>query len=108
MKIKPSRSGAITLLFTDVGTCKLCPSAKSDFLRGFYFRETLLMQGFLKIQPSRSSVITLWATDVGKSCPCHRLCQICILTIFAKIKFSRKFPNLQYMRKFNNWTYTAS
>ena len=44
--IKSSRNGEITLSFTDVGTCKLCPS-----------------RGFL-------------------------VSQICLLTLFAKIKFS--------------------
>ena len=29
--------------------------------------------------------------------------QICLLTLFAKIKFSRKFPDLQY-----RWTHTIS
>ena len=37
-------------------------------------------------------------TDICKSWPtCEFLSsQICVLTLFAKIKFSRKFPNLQY------------
>ena len=38
--------------------------------------------------------ITLSFTDIGKSCSsCEFLAsQICLLTLFAKIKFSRKFP----------------
>ena len=37
-------------------------------------------------------------TDKGKSCPVHDFftSQMCLLTLFAKIKFSRKFPNLQF------------
>ena len=36
-------------------------------------------------------------TDIGKSYPsCEFLTsKICLLTLFAKIKLSRKFPNLQ-------------
>ena len=38
-------------------------------------------------------------TDMGKSCHSREFftSQICLLTLFAKIKFSRKFPNLQYL-----------
>ena len=37
-------------------------------------------------------------TDIGKSCPRRDflMSQICILTLFSKIKVSRKFPNLQH------------
>ena len=40
---------------------------------------------------------TLSFTDIGISRPCHEFStlQICVLTLFAKIKFSQKFPNLQ-------------
>ena len=35
---------------------------------------------------------------MGKSCPSREFLasQICLLTLFAKIKFSRKFPDLQF------------
>ena len=38
-------------------------------------------------------------TDIGKSCSSRDFLtsQICLLTLFAKIKFSRKFLNLQYV-----------
>ena len=41
---------------------------------------------------------TMSVTDVGKSGPSHEFLtsQIFLLTLFAKTKFSRKFPNLQY------------
>ena len=41
---------------------------------------------------------SLLFTDMGKSCPSHEILisKICLLTLFIKIKFSRKFPNLQY------------
>ena len=36
--------------------------------------------------------------NIGKSYPSRKFqtLQICLLTLFAKIKFSRKFPDLQY------------
>ena len=57
------------------------------------------MQSFVKIKPSRIGDITLLFTDIGKSCSVQDFytSQMCLLTLFAKIKFSRKFPNLQYM-----------
>ena len=44
--------------------------------------------------------INLSFTDIGKSCPSHDFLtyHICLLTLFAKIKFSRKFPDLQYSK----------
>ena len=55
------------------------------------------MQSFGKIKPSRIGDITLSITDIGKSCPVHDfLRHKCLLTLFAKIKFSRKFLDLQY------------
>ena len=56
------------------------------------------MRSFVKIGPSRNNEIPLSFTDVGKSCHSREFSksQICLLTLFAKIKFSRNFPNLQY------------
>ena len=56
------------------------------------------MRIFLKIKSSRNGEINLSFTDIGKSCPSREFytSQICLLTPFAKIKFSRKFPDLQY------------
>ena len=53
----------------------------------------------MEIKSSRNGEITLSFTDIGKSYPSHQslMSQICLLTLFAKIKFSRKFPDLQYM-----------
>ena len=47
---------------------------------------------------AKKGEITLSFTDIGNSCPSREYLtfQICILTLFAKIKFSRKFPDLQY------------
>ena len=54
------------------------------------------MRSFAKIKPSRNSEITLSFTDKGKQCfSCvFFTSQICLLTLFAKMKF---FPNLQYL-----------
>ena len=57
------------------------------------------MRSFVKIKSSRNAEITLSFTDICKSCPSRELSasQMCLLTLFAKIKFSRKFPDLQYI-----------
>ena len=67
--------------------------------RGFNFRETSHVRSFVKRKSSRNATITLSFTDICKSCPiCEFLAsQMCLLTLIAKIKFSRKFPDLQYM-----------
>ena len=57
------------------------------------------MRSFVKTKLSRIGKITLSFADIGKSRPCRELStsQICVLTLFAKIKFSQKFSNLQYI-----------
>ena len=56
------------------------------------------MRSFVKIKTSRNGKITLSFTDIGKSCLSRKFFKslICLLMIFAKIKLSRNFPNLQY------------
>ena len=56
------------------------------------------MRSFVKIKSSRNGEITQSFTDAGKSCPSREflVSQIYLLTVFAKMKFSRKFPDLQY------------
>ena len=55
------------------------------------------MRSFVKIKSSRNGEITLSFTDLGKSYHSREFLtsQICLVTLFAKIKFSRKFPDLQ-------------
>ena len=55
------------------------------------------MRSFVKMKSSQNGEITLSFTDMVKSCPSHELIalQICYLMLFAKIKFSPKFPDLQ-------------
>ena len=52
----------------------------------------------MKIKSSQIDKFTLSFADISKSRPCREFLtsQICVLTLFAKIKFSLKFPNLQY------------
>ena len=56
------------------------------------------MRSFVKIKPSRSGKITLSFIDIGKVYLSRDFFTslICLLMLFAKIKFSRKFPNLQF------------
>ena len=58
------------------------------------------MRSFVKIKHWQNSEITLAFTDVGKSylVQIFLTSQMCLLMLFAKIKFSRKFPNLLYQR----------
>ena len=60
------------------------------------------MRSFVKTKSSRNGEITLSTTDIGKSYPCSEFfrSQVCLLTLFAKIKFSQKFPDLQYLSEF--------
>ena len=57
------------------------------------------MRSLVKIKSSRNAEITQSFTEIGKSCPSLEFLasQMCILTLLAKIKFSRKFPDLQYI-----------
>ena len=56
------------------------------------------MRSFVKIKPSRNGKITLLFIDISKSCLSCKLFTslMCNLMLFAKIKLSRTFPNLQY------------
>ena len=56
------------------------------------------MRSFVKIISSRNDEIALTFVNMAKPCPSHGflISQICLLMLFAKIKFSRRFPNLQY------------
>ena len=58
------------------------------------------MRSFVKIKSSQNSEITLSTTDIVKSCSRRDffMSQVCLLTLFAKIKISRKFPDLQYAK----------
>ena len=68
------------------------------------------MRSFVKIKPLRNGEITLSFTDIGKFCHCHKFLtsQICLLNIFEKIVFVRKFPDLLYQQLFSILKITAS
>ena len=57
------------------------------------------MRSFVKLKPSQKGKITLSFTDILISCTSREFLtsQKCLLMQFAKIKFSGKFPNLQYI-----------
>ena len=66
---------------------------------------------FVKIKHLRNGEITLSLIDVCKSCPGREFyCGYYVFfTIFAKIKFSLKFPNLQLyhlMNEHNGWVHS--
>ena len=60
------------------------------------YAKKIYMPSFMKIKPSQNSEITLSFTDIdiGKSCPS---CKFLMSQIGLKIKFVRKFPNLQLL-----------
>ena len=62
------------------------------------------MRSSVKIKSSPNAEITLSFVNMAKSCLSHEflMSQICLLTQFAKIKFSRKFSNLQYWDVLNS------
>ena len=70
--------------------------AKLRIPREGYIFAKLRMRSFVKIKPWRNGEITLSVADIGKSSPSHEFLngQKCLITPFAKIKFSRKFSNL--------------
>ena len=57
------------------------------------------MRSFVKIRPSLIGEIIRMFTDIGKSYPSGECLtsQICLLTLFTKIKLSRKIAYLQYL-----------
>ena len=67
------------------------------FARVFILRNFAYAK-FRENKPSRNGGITLSFIDGGKSCLSREFStsQMYLLMLFAKLKFSRKFPNLQY------------
>ena len=83
------------------GACNITYCKFGIFREDFIFAK-LRMRSFVKIKTSRNGKITLSFNDIGKSCLSRDFFTslICLLLLFAKIKFSRKFPNLQYTNIF--------
>ena len=69
-----------------------------------YFRETSHMQIFVKIKHSRNGNITQSFTDIRISCHSHEFLtsQMCLLMLFAKIKFSQKIRIYRRLRWFGH------
>ena len=65
------------------------------------------MRSFVKIKPSWNGKITLSFIDIGQFCLNHELfiSLMCLLMQFMKIKFSQKFPDLQYVTLSSNRNY---
>ena len=64
-----------------------------------YFARVLFSRNFAyKIKSSRNGEITQSFTVIGKSCLSREFLawQICLIKLVGKIKFSRKFPDLQF------------
>ena len=68
-----------------------------DYCKFGNFRKGFIFPKLRENKTLTNREITLSFTEIGKSRPCRKFltAQICVLTLFAKIKFSRKFPNLQ-------------
>ena len=71
-------------------------TVNADFFASFF----AILSGkrsFVKVKPSWNCGIALSFTDVGKSCHSRDFLTwpICLLTLLAKVKFSRKLPYLQ-------------
>ena len=71
--------------------CMCVTTVNSQSFASVYFRETSRMRRFMKIRPPRNAEITLSFIDIGQSWPSGEF--LTSLTLFVKIKFSRKFPN---------------
>ena len=72
-------------------------TVNSEILARVYFRETSPMRSFVKMKSSEKGEITLSTTDIDESYPSREIfrSKVCLLTLFAKLRFSRKFPILQ-------------
>ena len=82
-----------------VSFCRVCTNAVHLWIHFYckfgYFREGFI---FVKIKSSRNGKITLSFIYLGKPWPSREILmsQLCLLTVFTKVKVSRKFPDLRY------------
>ena len=68
------------------------------------FARVIFSRNFAYAKFRENIIVAKWRnhsmsfTDIGKSCLSRELLtsQICLLKLFAKIKFYQKFPHLQY------------
>ena len=91
-----------SLLFNDIREFPedfwIYTTVNSEIFARVLFSLNFAYAKFREIKSSRNAEITLSTTDMRKSYPSSEMFQspVCLLTLFAKIKFSRKFPDLQY------------
>ena len=97
------KSAFLVCLFVDV-------TIVLDTVNLKIFARILFSRSFGKIKSSRNGKIIPSTTDIGKSWSSRELfwSRVCLLTLFAKIKFSRKFPDLQYIHGHNKRLYLLS
>ena len=69
------------------------------FARVLFPRNFAYVRSFVKIKSSQKDEITLSTTDIGESYSSREIFQskVCLLTRVTKLKFSRKFPDSQYI-----------
>ena len=68
-----------------------------NFHEGFIFAKLRICRSFVKMKSSQNGRTALLFTDIGKLCHSRNFhVTICVIKLFLKIKFSLKFPNLQY------------
>ena len=91
----------ITILIRDSTTIQYCKFG--NFCEGYILAKLRICEVFMKIKSSRNAEITQSFTDIGKSCPSRTFLasQICLLALLVKIKFSGKFPDLQFITTTN-------
>ena len=72
-------------------------TVNSEIFARTLFSQNFAYAKFRENKPSRNGKITLSLFDIGKSCLNRETFTsiICLLKLFAIIKFSRKLPNLQ-------------
>ena len=85
-------------VFTGIRSFYCGKTVNSEIFARTLFSRNFAYAKFREKKTSRNGKITLSFINVGKFC---RSCEfftslMCLLMLFAKIKFSRKFPNLQY------------
>ena len=77
-------------------TLDLALTVNSEIFARTLFSRNFAYAKFREIKPSRNDKIILSFIDIGKSCLNGEFLTalMCLLMLFAKTKFSRKFPNL--------------
>ena len=88
--MKCAYSKYLARFFLQADSGPLLYTVNSEIFARLYFRETSHMRSFVNLKPSQNGKITLSLTDMRILCTCREFLtlQICLLILFAKIKFS--------------------